>query len=108
MFLLDSKQKKAIMVQADTDGHWPFLRGAVMDHMKLYQEKLRSPKEAVQLIKDGDWVDYSQACSYPQAFDRALSRRSGELRDVKLRCAISMIPIATVENDPGGSFTYNV
>ena len=79
-----------------------------MDHMKLYQEKLRSPEEAAQLIKDGDWVDYSQACSYPQALDRALSRRSGELRDVKLRCAISMIPIATVENDPGGSFTYNI
>ncbi len=79
-----------------------------MDHMKLYQEKLCSPEEAAQLIKDGDWVDYSQACSYPQALDRALSRRSGELRDVKLRCAISMIPIATVENDPGGSFTYNI
>ena len=79
-----------------------------MDYQKLYKEKLRSPKEAVQLIKDGDWVDYSQACSYPQALDKALSERSGELHDVKLRCAISMIPISTVENDPGGSFTFNV
>ncbi len=79
-----------------------------MDYQKLYKEKLRSPEEAAQLIKNGDWVDYSQACSYPQAFDRALSKRSGQLSDVNLRCAISMVPIATVENDPGGSFTFNV
>ncbi len=79
-----------------------------MDYQALYREKLRTPDEAVKIIKDGDWVDYSQSCSYPQALDAALSRRSGELRDVKIRGAISMIPIATVENDPGGSFTYNL
>ena len=79
-----------------------------MDYQSIYQSKLRSPGEAVLLVKDGDWVDYSQACSYPQALDKALSERSGQLHDVKLRCAISMIPIATVENDPFGSFTFNV
>ena len=79
-----------------------------MDYQAMYAEKLRTPDEAVKIVKDGDWVDYSQTCSYPQALDAALSRRSGELRDVKTRSAISMIPIATVENDPGGSFTYNL
>ncbi len=79
-----------------------------MDYQSIYQSKLRSPEEAVLLVKDSDWVDYSQACSYPQALDKALSLRSGQLQDVKLRCAISMIPIATVENDPCGSFTFNV
>ena len=79
-----------------------------MDYQALYKEKLRTADEAVQIVKDGDWVDYSQACSIPQALDAALSRRSGELRDVKIRNAISMTPIATAENDPGGSFTYNL
>ena len=79
-----------------------------MDFQALYREKLRTPEEAVMLVKDGDWVDYSQTCSFPQALDRALSARSGELRDVKIRNAISMLPVATVENDPGHSFTYNL
>ena len=79
-----------------------------MDVQALYREKLRTPEEAVRLVKDGDWVDYSQTCSFPQALDRALSGRSGELHDVKLRNAISMQPVATVENDPGRSFTYNL
>ena len=79
-----------------------------MDYQAIYAEKLRTPEEAVKIIKDGDWVDYSQTCSYPQLLDAALAKRSGELKDVKIRNAISMIPIATVENDPGHSFTYNL
>jgi len=78
-----------------------------MDVQTLYQQKLRTAEEAVRLVKDGDWVDYSQTCSFPQALDRALSARSGELRDVKLRGAVAMLPVATVEHDPGHSFTYN-
>ena len=65
----------------------------------LYKEKLRTAEEAVQIIKDGDWVDYCETCSYPQALDAALAERSGELHDVKIRNAISMIPIHTVEKD---------
>ena len=79
-----------------------------MDYQSVYAEKLRTPEEAVMLVKDGDWVDYSQTCSYPQALDAALSKRSGQLHDVKIRNAISMVPIQTVENDPYGSFTYNL
>ncbi|MCR5577039.1 MAG: butyryl-CoA:acetate CoA-transferase [Oscillospiraceae bacterium] len=79
-----------------------------MDFQALYRQKLRSPEEAVKLVKDGDWVDYSQTCSFPQMLDKALAARSGELHDVKIRNAISMLPVATVENDPGHSFTYNL
>ncbi len=79
-----------------------------MDFQAMYREKLRTAEEAVQIVKDGDWVDYSQACSFPQALDAALARRSGEVFDVKIRNAISMVPIATVEEDPHGSFTYNL
>ena len=31
-----------------------------------YQKKLVSAEEAVKLVKDGDWVDYSQTCSFPE------------------------------------------
>ena len=79
-----------------------------MDFQAIYISKLRTADVAVKIVRDGDWVDYSQTCSYPQALDAALSRRSGELRDVKIRNAISMMPIPTVENDPGSSFTYNL
>ena len=79
-----------------------------MDFHALYREKLRTPEEAVMLVKDGDWVDYSQTCSFPQLLDAALAARSGELRDIKIRNAISMRPVATVEKDPYGSFTYNL
>ncbi len=79
-----------------------------MDYQTMYQQKLRTADQAVQIIKDGDWVDYSQACSIPQLLDAALARRSGQVQNVKIRNAISMQPVATVENDPHGSFTYNV
>ena len=80
----------------------------MMDHLALYRQKLRTADQAVQIVRDGDWVDYSQACSIPQKLDAALAKRSGELRDVKIRNAISMLPVATVENDPHGSFTYHL
>ena len=79
-----------------------------MDYQKLYQQKLRTADEAVRIVKNGDWVDYSQTCSFPQLLDAALAGRSGELQDVKIRSAISMLPVQTVENDPHGSFTFNL
>lgn len=34
-----------------------------------YQKKLVTAEEAVRLVKDGDWVDYSQTCSFPEALE---------------------------------------
>ena len=80
-----------------------------MDIHEEYSKRLRTAEEAVRLVQDGDWVDYSQALSFPPALDRALAARKGELHDVKLRCAISMRPVQVVEQDPEQeSFTYNV
>ena len=31
-----------------------------MDYQAMYAEKLCTPEEAVSIVKDGDWVDYSQ------------------------------------------------
>ena len=58
-----------------------------MDVQALYRSKLCTPEEAVRLVKDGDWVDYSQGMSF--------------------RSAISLAPVQVVEQDPEGkTFTY--
>lgn len=79
-----------------------------MNIQEEYRKKLVSAEDAVKIVKDGDWVDYSQTCSFPEALDAALAKRKGELKDVKVRNAISMKPIQIVEQDPEHvSFTYN-
>jgi butyryl-CoA:acetate CoA-transferase len=73
-----------------------------------YKSKLKTAEEAVKIVKDGDWVDYSQTCSFPEALDRALAGRRDELHDVKIRNAIAMKPIQVVEQDrENKAFTYN-
>ncbi|MEI3339544.1 MAG: hypothetical protein V8R80_06005 [Eubacterium sp.] len=80
-----------------------------MNIYEEYQKKLVTPDEAVKLVKDGDWVDYSQTCSFPEALDNALAKRRDELHDVKIRSAISMKPVQVVEQDPEQkAFTFNV
>lgn len=79
-----------------------------MNVYEEYQKKLVTAAEAVKLVRDGDWVDYSQTCSFPEALDEALAARRDELHDVKIRNAIAMKPIQVVEQDPEHRvFTYN-
>ena len=74
-----------------------------------YQTKLCTPDVAVHLVKDGDWIDYSQTCSFPAELDAALAKRRDELHDIKVRNAISCRPIQIVEQDPEQkTFTYNL
>lgn len=80
-----------------------------MNFIEEYKKKLVSAEEAVKIVKDGDWVDYSQACAFPEALDAALAARRDELHDVKIRGAIGMKPVQVVEQDPEHkAFTYNV
>lgn len=73
-----------------------------------YETKLCTADQAVQLVKDGDWVDFSQTCSFPSDLDAALARQYGSIKDVKIRNAIAMKPVQVVEQDPTHqSFTYN-
>ena len=75
----------------------------------IYEEKLRTPEEAVKIVKSGDWVDYSQSCSFPIALDEALAKRKDELQNVNVHNAISMGPVQVVEQDPEQkAFTYNL
>ena len=73
-----------------------------------YRKKRMSAAEAVRIVKDGDWVDYHHALSFPPDLDRALADRIGELHDVNVRGSLELQPIQVVERDPGQvSFTYN-
>lgn len=79
-----------------------------MNYPAEYQSKLCTPDEAVKLIKDGDWLDYTHGISFPQLLDQALAKRKGELHDVKVRGMLCLQPLAIIEKDPRQeSFTYN-
>lgn len=55
---------------------------------KEYRQKLKSAKDAISVIKNGDWVDYGWAVTTPVACDKALAERianAGGLEDIKIR-----------------------
>lgn len=73
-----------------------------------YRQKLRTPEEAVRVIKRGDWVDYTSNVCFPTLLDAALAQRKEELTDVKIRGNLIFGPIQTVECDPTREhFIYN-
>lgn len=72
-----------------------------MDYLSEYKSKLRTPEQAVKVVKSGDWVDYFTALGMPVLLDRALAERRDELTDVKIRGNLLFGPIACVECDPG-------
>ena len=73
-----------------------------------YRAKLRTPEEAVRVIRSGDWVDYTTNVGFPVLLDAALAKRKEELWDVKIRGNLLFGPIQTVECDPTRQhFMYN-
>ena len=79
-----------------------------MDFQKEYQQKLVSADEAVKIIKSGDRVDYGWCTGTPDALDKALAKRTDELKDVKLRGGILLKPLAVFEReDAGEHFCWN-
>lgn len=79
-----------------------------MDFIKMYNQKLTSPENAVSLIKSSDWVDYGNFLCSPMALDKALAMRAAELWDVKVR-AVGFPGLSAVGSaDPERtSFVYN-
>ena len=65
-----------------------------------YQSKLCTPEQAVQMVKSGDWVDYTTALGKPTLLDQALAKRREELYDVKIRGNLTDGPIEVAECDP--------
>ena len=73
-----------------------------------YKEKLKTPEEAVALVKDGDWVDYSTGVGAPYLLDFALAKRKGDLKDIKVRGNLMLRPLQIVEADrEQETFTYH-
>lgn len=73
-----------------------------------YRAKLRTPDEAVRLVKSGDWVDYSSNVCFPTLLDAALAKRRDELWDVKFRGNLMLGPVCVAEADPSREhFFYN-
>ena len=79
-----------------------------MDFSEEYRQKLVSADEAVKVIKSGDWVDYGWCTNTVDALDRALAKRTDELKDIKLRGGILLKPLAVFEReDAGEHFIWN-
>ena len=79
-----------------------------MSFLEEYKQKLVSADEAVKIIKSGDWVDYGWCNGTPDVLDKALARRTDELKDIKLRGGILLKPLAVFEReDAAEHFTWN-
>lgn len=80
----------------------------MLDYISEYRQKLRTPEQAVQVVKSGDWVDYTTALGFPALLDAALAKRRDELTDVKIRGNLMFGPLQVVECDPlREHFIYN-
>jgi butyryl-CoA:acetate CoA-transferase len=79
-----------------------------MTYSQMYQSKLATAEEAVKSVKSGDWVDYGICAGHPVATDKALADRARELRDIKVRGAITMwMPEICKIADAVKHFTWN-
>ncbi|MEE1303623.1 MAG: butyryl-CoA:acetate CoA-transferase [Agathobacter sp.] len=79
-----------------------------MSILEEYKQKLVSADEAVKVIKSGDWVDYGWCNGTPDVLDKALAKRTDELKDINLRGGILLKPLAVFEReDAGEHFTWN-
>lgn len=79
-----------------------------MDFSEEYRQKLVSADEAVKVIKSGDWVDYGWCTNTVDALDKALTKRTDELKNVNLRGGILLKPLAVFDReDAGEHFTWN-
>ncbi|MCR5664873.1 MAG: butyryl-CoA:acetate CoA-transferase [Oscillospiraceae bacterium] len=71
-----------------------------MNFQEEYRSKLRTPAEAVQAVRSGDWVDYTTNVCFPPLLDTALAARRDELQGVKVRGNLLFGPVQVVECDP--------
>ncbi len=70
-----------------------------LDFRKQYLEKLRTPEEAVKVVKNDDWIDYTSSLGKPVLLDQALAKRRDELWNVKIRGNLLEGPIEVAECD---------
>ena len=79
-----------------------------MGFQEEYKQKLVTADEAVKVVQSGDWVDYGWCTGTPDVLDKALAKRTDELKDINLRGGILLKPLAVFEReDAGEHFTWN-
>lgn len=73
-------------------------------YINEYKHKLRTPDEAVRIVKSGDNISYSHFGMAPPALDEALSKRAEELKGVTVKgiCSLILPKVALAPQ----SFTY--
>ncbi len=80
----------------------------MMNYREEYKSKIRTARDAAQIVRSGDWVDFGCYQGFPSLFDEALAARRDELEDVKVRALLITKPLQIAEQDPEGEhFTYN-
>jgi len=70
------------------------------------EPRIVTAKEAAQVVRSGDWVDYGSTLIQPDLFDEALAARKDELHNVKIRSCIAVRPRAVLEADPEGEHFF--
>jgi len=79
-----------------------------VSHKAEYKKKLVSAKQAVEVVKSGDWVDYGHFACAPTYLEPVLAERTEELSDVKIRaCTFPGISVAAQADPTRESFHYN-
>lgn len=80
-----------------------------MSYVEQYRNKLKTPQEAVKVVKSGDWVDYGGDCGQTVTLDKALAERKEELQDVKIRAMTRIVgpPEVTLVDPEGQHFIYH-
>lgn len=73
-----------------------------------YKKKLVSADEAVKCVKSGDWIEYGFCTCAPIALDHALAKRKDELKNINIRCGVTVYPPEVMKVDPKGEvFGWN-
>ena len=62
-----------------------------MNYLQEYKSKLKTPEEAVRVVKDGDWVDYTSNLGFPPLLDAALAGKIGNLDGITVKTALANI-----------------
>jgi len=74
---------------------------------KIYESRLKTPEEAIKLIKDGDRVVTAFGCCEPIGIERALVENYENYHDVQVTSMLLIGETPWVRDEVKGHFTFN-
>ncbi len=78
-----------------------------MSWMQLYRSRLKSSRDAVEVIKSGDKVYLGSGCATPHELVSALTRRAEELQDVEIIHHLTLGDVPYLAPEMTGHFRLN-